>query len=408
MDEKDAQDEAATGPATSASGQSLAFVAVAIDPTIAPKILPVLFRRLAVPARTLCGGVCRLWRQWLRIMAVTASALPDSALRIIFRNLRRAETNSDWAWTARPSSSVVGCSAATCRRWARVAHFCAVSLSSFVDGTLASAQLHARLRSPCFVHCEREPHERTCVVCFDSDPAPVLSGCACKSNGARRLPVLAHVDCLIEKAVSQQATQQGSQGYAVWWACQTCKQKFAWAMRMGLGKAWWARVRGQAEDSQERLAAANNLAEARTARRQSRRDHIRLPPPMRPQRWLLLRVMRFVDQRSISMLAGVGRRWRALVRIRRSAEKFWQVTVAVPCRAGSHAGSDTMCSASTFAASPPSWRARMCGLATYAACRESRGRGSGAPIAEFMALVVWHHLPTFLPRFGGAGHCSES
>jgi hypothetical protein len=50
----------------------------------------------------------------------------------------------------------------------------------------------------------------------------------------------------------------------------------------------------------------------------------------------------------------------------------------------------------------------MCGLATYAACRESRGRGSGAPIAEFMALVVWHHLPTFLPRFGGAGHCSES
>ena len=44
-----------------------------------------------------------------------------------------------------------------------------------------------------------EPHECVCIVCLDSDPPPIQSGCACRSDTG-----LAHVGCLIEKAAAQQ------------------------------------------------------------------------------------------------------------------------------------------------------------------------------------------------------------
>ena len=95
--------------------------------------------------------------------------------------------------------------------------------------------------------------EHVCIICLDSDPPPIQSGCACRSDTG-----LAHLDCLIEKAVSQQA-HRGN----VWWECQTCGQDFTWAMRMGLGEAWWSRVCVQAEESAERLCAAHNLGSCR-------------------------------------------------------------------------------------------------------------------------------------------------
>jgi hypothetical protein len=90
-----------------------------------------------------------------------------------------------------------------------------------------------------------------CIVCLDSDPPPIQSGCACRSDTG-----LAHLDCLIEKAVSQQAHR----GNKVWWECQTCGQEFTGAMRTGLGEAGWSRVRDEAAESAERLCAALNLA----------------------------------------------------------------------------------------------------------------------------------------------------
>ena len=92
-----------------------------------------------------------------------------------------------------------------------------------------------------------------CIICLDSDPPPIQSGCACRSDTG-----LAHLGCLIEKAVSQQAHR----GFEVWWECQTCGQDFTGAMRTGLGEAWWSRVCDQAEESAERLSAANNLAQS--------------------------------------------------------------------------------------------------------------------------------------------------
>jgi hypothetical protein len=96
--------------------------------------------------------------------------------------------------------------------------------------------------------------ERLSTICLDSHPPPIPSGCACRSDSG-----LAHVDCLIEKAVSQQAHR----GTKVRWECQTCEQKFTAAMRTGLGEAWWSRVCDEAEESAERLCAADNLAECR-------------------------------------------------------------------------------------------------------------------------------------------------
>jgi hypothetical protein len=97
--------------------------------------------------------------------------------------------------------------------------------------------------------------DRVCTICPNSYyPPPIQSGCACRSDSG-----LAHVDCLIEKAVSQQAHR----GAKVWWECQTCEQNFTGAMRTGLGDAWWSWVCDEAEESDERLCAAHNLAECR-------------------------------------------------------------------------------------------------------------------------------------------------
>ena len=99
-----------------------------------------------------------------------------------------------------------------------------------------------------------ETPERVCIICLDSDPPPIQSGCACRSDTG-----LAHVGCLIEKAVAQRPHR----GNKVWWQCQTCGQLFTGAMKTGLAEAWWSRVCDEAEESQERLAAAGNLANAR-------------------------------------------------------------------------------------------------------------------------------------------------
>ncbi len=92
-----------------------------------------------------------------------------------------------------------------------------------------------------------EPHECVCIVCLDSHPPPIQSGCACRSDAG-----LAHVGCLIEKAVAQQPHR----GNAVWWECQTRGQQSTGEMRTGLAEAWWSRVCDEAEESAEWLAAA--------------------------------------------------------------------------------------------------------------------------------------------------------
>ena len=90
-----------------------------------------------------------------------------------------------------------------------------------------------------------ESHEACacCIVCLESHPPPIQSGCACRGDSG-----LAHAGCLIELA----AAQQVHQGNEVWYVCQTCKQRFTGAMQTRLGEAWWSRVCDRVEESAER------------------------------------------------------------------------------------------------------------------------------------------------------------
>ncbi len=93
--------------------------------------------------------------------------------------------------------------------------------------------------------------ERACIICLDTSPPPIQSGCACRGDGG-----LTHIDCLVQLAASQQAHR----GALVWSKCQTCKQDFTGPMRTGPAGAWRSRVANQAAESLERVAAESNLA----------------------------------------------------------------------------------------------------------------------------------------------------
>ena len=90
-----------------------------------------------------------------------------------------------------------------------------------------------------------------CIICLDTSPPPIQSGCACRGDSG-----LAHIACLVLAAASQQAQR----GNGVWQQCQTCKQYYTGAMQTGLAEAWWSRVAGQVAQSDERLDAEKYLA----------------------------------------------------------------------------------------------------------------------------------------------------
>ena len=93
----------------------------------------------------------------------------------------------------------------------------------------------------------------TCYICYESQPPPIQSGCACRDEAG-----LVHIGCMVRVADSQ----AGHRGNIAWCECHTCKQYFTGAMRTGLAEAWWARVRDAAEKNAERLTAAYNLGQS--------------------------------------------------------------------------------------------------------------------------------------------------
>ena len=68
-----------------------------------------------------------------------------------------------------------------------------------------------------------------CIICYESCPAPIQSGCGCRSDNG-----LAHIDCLHRKAVFQQSHRHD----AAWVTCQTCHRPFTGIMRIALSQAW--------------------------------------------------------------------------------------------------------------------------------------------------------------------------
>lgn len=92
-----------------------------------------------------------------------------------------------------------------------------------------------------------------CVICIDSDPPPIQSGCACRGVAG-----LAHPACRARAA----AAQEGTRGFDAWRECQTCRQPFTGTMARELAEAWCAHTSALAETSVERIAARSWLARA--------------------------------------------------------------------------------------------------------------------------------------------------
>ena len=102
--------------------------------------------------------------------------------------------------------------------------------------------------------------ESVCVICLESDPPPIQSGCACRSDAG-----LAHVACRLRVAESSNG------GVNVHWArCSTCKQSFTGPMLRELSLAFSASAprSGYAEavEVEVHLANGDYHAAEKTAR----------------------------------------------------------------------------------------------------------------------------------------------
>ena len=91
-----------------------------------------------------------------------------------------------------------------------------------------------------------------CVICLESDPPHIQSGCACRGDAG-----FAHVECRAEAATHRMTQSDALDG---WWKCGTCGQEFTGAMRLGLAEVWWSTVHHLPKDDKQQFPAANILA----------------------------------------------------------------------------------------------------------------------------------------------------
>jgi hypothetical protein len=95
---------------------------------------------------------------------------------------------------------------------------------------------------------------RACIICLESDPPPIQSGCACRGDAG-----LAHVECRI---LAAEHKQKSSGDINAWEACSTCGQRFEGAMAIGLAEELLQRVQGQPDEVSEWCFAATILSSA--------------------------------------------------------------------------------------------------------------------------------------------------
>jgi hypothetical protein len=86
-----------------------------------------------------------------------------------------------------------------------------------------------------------------CIICLESEPPPIQSGCACRSDAG-----LAHAACRVQLAASRRDVVNKDWGY-----CATCTQAFTGEMKRQLSSALSARVRAFHADDK----VARELAE---------------------------------------------------------------------------------------------------------------------------------------------------
>ena len=87
----------------------------------------------------------------------------------------------------------------------------------------------------------------SCIICLDSDPPPMHTGCACRGSVGN-----AHVACLAQAAT-------WSKREAGWYECQTCKCVYTGAVGIALADIRWSQVQN-VRHSEAWLDAANTRA----------------------------------------------------------------------------------------------------------------------------------------------------
>jgi len=97
-----------------------------------------------------------------------------------------------------------------------------------------------------------------CIICLNSDPMPIQSGCACRGDAG-----LAHVECRAEAAVHRFKDTEGE--FDGWWRCATCGQDFTGAMQLTLAQEWLSETHRWPNKREFRLSGAMNLASGKHA-----------------------------------------------------------------------------------------------------------------------------------------------
>jgi hypothetical protein len=92
-----------------------------------------------------------------------------------------------------------------------------------------------------------------CLMCLDRNSEGDLQplGCGCVGEGAH-----GHLKCSLAAA----ERMASNVGYCFWFKCSHCMQEYTGVTRMTLAKRWCELVNDRAEEDDERLEAAHNLA----------------------------------------------------------------------------------------------------------------------------------------------------
>lgn len=90
-------------------------------------------------------------------------------------------------------------------------------------------------------------------MCLDRNPEGDLQPLGCGCVGER---AYGHLECSLA-AAERIASKVG---YCFWFKCSDCMQEFSGVTRMTLAQRWCELVKDRAEEDDERLEAAHNLA----------------------------------------------------------------------------------------------------------------------------------------------------
>ena len=86
-----------------------------------------------------------------------------------------------------------------------------------------------------------------CFFCLDSDPPPIQSGCACRSDGG-----FVHVECRVQDALKRDPD--------AWQICKVCDQPFTGPLAIALAQELWSRKRNLPGHNNERIHALDLMA----------------------------------------------------------------------------------------------------------------------------------------------------